>query len=68
LVSSAAQSAKKAIESTQEKLLEDVQSGLVDDGETELGSDNDRDNLEVELTPKITKQISRDPVGKADGR
>jgi hypothetical protein len=59
LVSSAAQSAKKAIESTQEKLLEDVQSGLVDDGETELGSDNDRDNLEVELTPKITKQISQ---------
>lgn len=59
LVSSATQSAEKAIESTQEQLLEDVQSSLADDGETELGSDTDNGNLEVELTPKVSKQISQ---------
>ncbi len=59
LVSSATQSAEKAIESTQEQLLEDVQSSLADDGEIELGSDTDDDNLEVELTPKVSKQISQ---------
>ena len=59
LVSSATQSAEKAIESTQEQLLEDVQSGLAGDGETELGSDNGRGNLEVELTSKVSKQISQ---------
>jgi rRNA maturation endonuclease Nob1 len=59
LVSSATQSAEKAIESTQEQLLEDVQSSLGDDGETELGSDTDHDNLKVQLTPKVSKQISQ---------
>ena len=59
LVSNATQSAEKAIESTQEQLLEDVQSSLAEDGETEPGSDTDNDNLEVELTPKVSKQISQ---------
>lgn len=59
VVSSAVQAAEKAIESNQEHLLEDVQSGLIGDGETAVGTDSDHDNLEVEITPKISEQISQ---------
>ncbi len=59
MVSSAAQAAKKAIQTTQEQLLENVQSSVGGDGETELDSDDARDNPEVELTSKINKQIGK---------
>ncbi|EMA54704.1 hypothetical protein [Halococcus salifodinae] len=59
MTNSAGQTAKKAAEATQGELLENAQSGEITDDEGELGSDDDRGNPKVELTPEIEKQIEQ---------
>ncbi|ELY95127.1 hypothetical protein C483_02146 [Natrialba hulunbeirensis JCM 10989] len=59
MTSSAAQTAEKAVETTQEDLLENAQSGGFADDETELGSDDDSGDPEVEITPEVQTQISQ---------
>ncbi|WP_226013622.1 hypothetical protein [Halomicrobium salinisoli] len=59
MINSAAQAAETAIDTTQEELLENVQSGDVGDGDTDLDSEDNSGNPEVEVTPEVETQIEQ---------
>jgi|GEM_PF-1904357 len=64
MITSAVQAAKTAIEATQEDLLENVQSDDIGDGETDLDSEDDSGNPEVEVTPEVETQIEQSRSAK----